>query len=67
MGRTLMNKRKKKQSKAFNPKRDFLDEAVKDYLRRGGKITKIIDDSEAFDPIGNIPEEIPSAGIMRGY
>jgi hypothetical protein len=62
-----MNKQKKNQSKAFNPKRDFLDEAVKDYLRRGGKITKIIDDSEMIDGFGNIPEEIPPTGAMIGY
>ena len=66
MGRTLTGKRKKKQSKAFNPKRDFLNEAVKDYLRRGGKITKIIDETEGYERSGSIPNEMPPTGAMIG-
>ena len=64
MGRTLTGKQKKKQSKTFNPKRDYLNEAVKDYLRRGGKITKIVDETEGYDQIVNIPEELPPTGAM---
>jgi hypothetical protein len=67
MEQTPTGKRKGRQSKAFNPKRDFLNEAVKDYLRRGGKITKIIDETEGYERMVNISEEMPSGGTLINY
>mgnify|MGYP003573829967 CR=1 FL=1 len=41
-GLSATNKRMK-SSKSFNPNHDFLDQAVQDFLKEGGKITKIVD------------------------
>lgn len=68
MGRTLSKKRRSKSSKPFNPKRDFVNEAVNEYLRRGGKITKIIEEVEDFNQIDRIPDDFPPpGGIMVGF
>jgi len=37
------NSKIRKKAKSFNPNQDYLDQAVKDYLKEGGKITKIIE------------------------
>ena len=53
MKKSIAKNRKQKKSKAFDPNRDYLNSAVKDYLQRGGKIKKIID-VEDGDPIGHL-------------
>lgn len=55
MGRTLNKKKTRKPSKPFNPKRDFVNEAIKDYLKRGGKIKKIIEEHEDYDQLNRYP------------
>lgn len=37
-----MKRTKRKKEKDFKPSRDFINKAVSDYKKRGGKITKII-------------------------
>lgn len=59
MGRTLSKSGKRKKTKGFDPKRAYLNEAVKDYLQRGGKITKIIDVADDYDQVGRFPDEYP--------
>ena len=58
------NKRSRKGSKSFNPNQDYLDQAVKDYLNEGGKITKIVEVEDedlerfmAFNDSGNFGDE----------
>ena len=68
MGRSLSKNKKRKNSKPFDPKREYVNEAVKDYLQRGGKITKIIDESAEYDQFGIIPEGFPAHnGFMTEY
>ncbi len=43
---TNRGKGRKKKSKSFDPNRDFVDQAVKDYIGNGGKITRIEDLSD---------------------
>ncbi len=51
MRKSIVKSRKRKKSKDFDPNREYLDEAVKDYLERGGKIKKIIDVADDLDQI----------------
>ena len=37
------NRKRMKNGKSFNPSQDYLEQAVKDYLNEGGKITKIVE------------------------
>ncbi len=62
MGRTLTQKSKKrKKSKGFNPNREYLDGAVQDYLKRGGKITKLVEIPDDAELIGKFKESRPPA------
>lgn len=68
MRRNEVKSRKKKKSKGFNPNRDYLNDAVKDYLEKGGKITKIIDvsdEAERFD--GSRDFTIPADDFLLGH
>ena len=58
------NRKRMKNGKSFNPSQDYLDQAVQDYLKDGGKITKIIevDDEDlerfmAYDGSINLVDE----------
>ncbi len=69
MEKTRVKSRTKKKSKHFNPNREYLDEAVKEYFEEGGKITKIIDISEDYDSIiGHLEVNSPLADdfLLRG-
>ncbi len=61
MSKSIVKNRKVKKSKGFDPNRDFLNEAVKDYVKRGGKITKIIDVTEDYDRFCGHNETLPPA------
>lgn len=40
--------RKSKKSISFNPNRNYINDAVEEYLKQGGKIKKIEMDEEAY-------------------
>ena len=37
------NRKRLKNTKPFNPNKDYLDQAVNEFLKDGGKITKIVE------------------------
>lgn len=43
MRQSITKGRGRKKSKGFDPNRDYLNQAMKDYLDRGGKIRKIVE------------------------
>ncbi len=51
MRKSITKSRKRKKTKGFDPNREYLNDAVKDYLDRGGKIKKIVDVSDELDQI----------------
>lgn len=51
MKQTITKSRKNKKSKGFNPNRDYLNEAMKDYIERGGKITKIVEVEDDYQNV----------------
>ncbi len=62
MKKTLVKSRTKKKSKRFNPNREYLNEAVKDYFEKGGKITRVVDISEDYESIvGHLEVNSPLA------
>ena len=43
------NGRRKTTQTKFRPNRSVIDQATEDYLKKGGRITKIIDVSEGYE------------------
>ncbi|MCP4757219.1 MAG: hypothetical protein GY866_40670 [Proteobacteria bacterium] len=41
MRKTSLLRKRRKKSISFNPNHEFVNEAIKDYIRNGGRITKI--------------------------
>lgn len=41
--------RRKKKSVRFNPSREYLENAIRDYIEKGGKIKKIENELEEYD------------------
>ncbi len=69
MEKTLVKSRTRKKSKRFNPNREYLDEAVKEYFEEGGKITRIVDISEEYENIiGHLEVNSPLVDdfLLRG-
>jgi hypothetical protein len=48
MSQWKKGRRSKKKSVPFNPNRKYLNSAIDEYLKNGGKITKIEMDEEAY-------------------
>ncbi len=47
MKKALASKRSRKGMKSFNPNREYLEQAVEDYMNKGGKITRIVEVDDA--------------------
>jgi len=45
---------------SFKPNRDYLNQAIEDYLAKGGKITRLELDEKAYQEFISVPEA-PSA------
>lgn len=68
MRRSVTKNRKAKKSKGFNPSRDYVNDAVNEYLKKGGKITKIIEVPDEFDPSGPFREPgLPADDFLLGH
>ena len=48
MSQWRRGRRSKKKSVSFNPNRKYINSAVDEYLKNGGKITRIEIDDEAY-------------------
>ncbi len=48
MKKWIMKKRRRKNSASFEPNRIFVKSAIDEYLKKGGKITKIVVDENSF-------------------
>ncbi len=59
----LINARRGRRSKStsFNPNKDFVRKATEDFLKHGGKITRVVDLAESFDAFVNTKEAANSA------
>lgn len=44
----ITRQKRRKRTTSFNPSREFISESVEEYLKSGGKITKIIPDEDSF-------------------
>ena len=67
MGQMITKSRKGKKSKGFDPNRDYLNDAVKDYLERGGRIKKVVDITEDYDQFGTVQDAlIPADDFLMG-
>ncbi len=53
-------KKIKKRQVSFNPNRKFVESAIDEYLRKGGKITRVIVDEESYRDFVSL-REIPLA------
>lgn len=68
MRKSVIKSRKRKKSKCFDPNREYLNEAVKDYLNRGGKIKKIVDVSDEMDHVtGFQGNSLPVDEFLMGH
>ncbi len=45
------SKRKNRKKTVFNPNQEYIDKAIRDYSRKGGKITMVIVDEDT--PVGD--------------
>lgn len=52
-----MKRRSRKKSVKFKPTHDFLNQAISDYLEKGGKITRIQFNEESWKDYISIPSE----------
>ena len=60
-GRFIGKRRRTTKSISFNPNSDFIDDAVSQFLNKGGKITKVIDLEDGLDDFMSHREAVPPA------
>ncbi|MDH5559349.1 MAG: hypothetical protein OEY59_00675 [Deltaproteobacteria bacterium] len=56
MKKTFVIARRRKKSTSFNPSKEYVNKAIEDYLKKGGKITKIVDLSDNLNEFISAPD-----------
>lgn len=63
---TRKGKRAGKRGVSFNPNRNYINSAVEEYLKEGGKITKIEIDDESYQEFVKIRDAVSTDEFLNG-
>ena len=57
----VFKKRARRRSASFNPNHQYIEDSIQEYLKRGGKITRIERVNGSYENFVSIPDALASA------